>query len=113
MNILSERFVNKLYKMANSISPVKVSDFAKKCFIDYLGVTLAGCKIYSDVNERYIKDNQISGKCHIIGNGQMVDLHTAVMINAFNAHVLELDDSHRVAMTHLGAPIFSALVGVA
>src|SRR5699024_11039476 len=60
-----------------------------------------------------IQCNTISGVFHVLGTNAETDLLTAVMMNAFDAHVLELDDSHREAMTHLGAPIFSALIGVA
>lgn len=113
MENVSARFVEKLYKMSRSSFPRRITEKARECFIDYLSVAIGGCKIYIDINKKFIEKNKITGNCHIIGSSRLVDLRTAVMVNAFNAHVLELDDSHRVAMTHLGAPIFSALLGVA
>jgi 2-methylcitrate dehydratase PrpD len=99
--------------MSVAIFPKRVVDKACECFIDYLSVAVGGADTYKERNMKFLLENHLAGKNHIIGYNQKVDLRTAVMINAFNAHVLELDDSHRMAMTHLGAPIFSALLGVA
>ena len=110
---ISAQFVRKLHGMAHSAFSKNVLHKARECFVDYLSVVIGGCKIYADINHQYAVQNKLSGHCHVFGLSKTFDLKTAVMMNAFNAHVLELDDSHRVAMTHLGAPIFSALVGVA
>lgn len=113
MENIAIRFVNRIYETAYSSFPKQIVEKICDCLIDYLSVAIGGCKTYVRINEKYIEENRLFGACHIIGVKQTVDLRTAVMINAFNAHILELDDSHRVAMTHLGAPIFSALLGVA
>lgn len=110
---ITEKFICKLYEMSHLNYPDRVKAKAKQCFVDYIAVTTAGSNFYSAINESFIKDNGFDGNYHIIGKNYVTDFRTAIMINAFNAHVLELDDSHRVAMTHLGAPIFSALLGVA
>lgn len=112
MENTTEQFTNRIYGLAHSTVPERIQEKVRECFIDYLSVAVGGCKTYIDVNGKFIEENKVSGSCHIIGLKKTVDLRTAVMINAFNAHVLELDDSHRSAMTHLGAPIFSALLGV-
>lgn len=113
MDNISVQYAEKVYNMSHSQFPDKVTEKARECFTDYLSVVAGGCRTYAEINNKFIEENKISGICHVIGYPQTVDLTTAVMMNAFNAHVLELDDSHRVAMTHLGAPIFSALLGVA
>ena len=105
---ITEKFIYKLYEMSHLNYPGRVKAKAKQCFVDYIAVTTAGSNFYSAINESFIKDNGFDGNYHIIGKNYVADFRTAIMINAFNAHVLELDDSHRVAMTHLGAPIFSA-----
>lgn len=113
MENLSVRYAEKLYNMSSLQFPDHVTEKARECFVDYLSVLTGGSRVYAEINRKFIEENRISGTCHVVGCRQTVDLTTAVMVNAFNAHVLELDDSHRVAMTHLGAPIFSALLGVA
>lgn len=113
MKNTTEKFADKMYRLAHSPVPERVREKAQECLLDYLAVVIGGCKTYTKINQEYIEKNKISGSCHVIGLKTAVDLRTAVMINAFNAHVLELDDSHRSAMTHLGAPIFSSLLSVA
>ncbi len=113
MENISLLFAEKIYGMSLEQFPDRITLKARQCFIDYLSVVIGGCKTYIDINKKFVQENKIAGECHIFGLQNKVDVRTAVMVNAFNAHVLELDDSHRVAMTHLGAPIYSALLGVA
>lgn len=116
MDNVSTRFTKKIYALSTAEMPERVLDKARECFIDYIACVLGGCRKYEKINMEFIKRNKLSGENHIFSIGSVLakaDLKTTVMINAFNAHLLELDDSHRVAMTHLGAPIFSALIGVA
>ena len=108
MENVSQAFVKKLYDMTGEDFEQRITDKARECFTDYLFVTLAGCKVYKNRYESYLTENRVKGDCRVFGQSITADIRTAAMINAFSAHVLELDDSHRVAMTHLGAPIFSA-----
>lgn len=110
---VSSHFVERLYEMTHSTFPKRIEQKARECLLDYIAVTLGGAQTYTEINLDFIRRNKMIGDCHIIGSPTTTDLRTAVMINAFHAHVLELDDSHRSAMTHLGAPICSALMGVA
>lgn len=112
MKSISSRYISMLHSMMKNDIPFRVMEKARECFIDYLSVTIAGAQVYKDRNLAFIKNVNIEGTNHIIGLHETVDVRTAIMINAFNAHCLELDDSHRIAMTHLGAPIFSVLLGV-
>lgn len=113
MDNVSEKFVKRIYELSRDEIPEKTKLKAKSCLIDYLGCVIGGSVTYAEVNEKYLNALLISGNTHVFRRNRAADLRNAVMVNAFNAHVLELDDSHRVAMTHLGAPIFSALLGVA
>ena len=114
MDSISSRFVDKLFSLSecNTI-PRHVFNKAKSCLIDYIGVVFAGSYFYKDIINNYIYKNELGGNIHIFNWNNTVNFHDAILVNAFNSHVLELDDSHRVALTHLGASIFSALIGVA
>lgn len=112
-NNVTEDFITSLYVLSREKIPDKVIRKAKECLLDYFGVSLMGSTVYKEINKEYIAHNRIKGECHIFGIEETVDSRTSAFINAFNAHVLELDDSHREAMTHLGAPIYSALLAVA
>ena len=110
---ISGSFVHKLYEMSRSAVPERVMQKARECLIDYIGCAIGGGAANLDRNRAFLERNGFQGAYHVIRQPEKADLRTAVMLNAFNAHTLELDDSHRTAMTHLGAPIFSALLGVA
>ena len=111
MENLTERFIKDLYDFLSDGLSDATEEQAKYCFIDYLAVTCSGCAINAQKVKPYLQAN--SGNYSIYGLKDTTDLHTAVLVNAFHSHILELDDGNRVAMTHLGAPIFSTLLAVA
>lgn len=111
MNNISEQFADRIYDMSNMNIPEKTIQQAKKCFIDYIAVTLAGSSLTNKTLQDYIKRNP--GGYHLVGLADKTDINSAVLINAYNSHILELDDGHRVGMMHLAAPIFSGLISVA
>lgn len=111
MENLTVRFIDDLYRFLSGGLSDEVEEQARRCLIDYLAVTYSGCAVNAENMQPYIQDNP--GSYSIYGSGDTADMQAAVMINAFNAHTLELDDGNRVAMTHLGAPIFSALLAAA
>ena len=55
----------------------------------------------------------MTGVCSVIGGGDKTDIYTAMLVNGFAAHILELDDGHRVGAPHLEANIFSAMIAAA
>ena len=80
--------------------PAHVAEQAKLCLLDYIGVLAGG--------RRYVKE----------AHSELFDAFEEgapyrALVNGFCAHVLELDDGHRIGMLHLGAPIISALLAVA
>lgn len=86
----------------------------RKCFIDYLSVTISGSQTFSDKTSAYVSDML---KCEdgvsIIGLKSKTDMQTAALINGMNSHVIELDDGHRQGALHVGGTVFSALLAVA
>lgn len=93
MNI-TDRFVGGLEE--KSLLFQQVSSQTRKCLLDYFGVTIGGMRY---IAERHPELMNISSN--------------DVLIHAFCAHVLELDDGHRYGMIHLGASIVSAVIDVA
>lgn len=99
-------------------------DKVKLCFLDYLAVTNKG--INQKPTQKAIKTlkqlNQITqnntnlkkSKCTIIGSNEtnyFNEIDTA-FINGISAHVLDLDDGHRLAQLHPGAIVFSTALSV-
>lgn len=90
-----------------------IVDMARKCFLDYLGVTLAGAAIMSEKERELLQSQATSEGSRVVGAQIKVPTNMASLINGINAHVIELDDGHRIGMLHLGAPVISALLAVA
>lgn len=108
---VSEKLIDVIEEMVQKGFSEKDLLQAKKCLLDYIGVTLAGSRQERYIIEEYICENR--GNYSVIGIRDRADLNSAALVNAYNAHVLELDDGHRMGMMHLGAPIFSGLLSVA
>lgn len=95
-----------------SLSPIPEDVFkeAKNCFLDYLGVSLAGARILSAKTNSII--NTYVGKTVVIGTNKTSSPDIAALVNGMYAHVTELDDGERFGMFHPGAPIISALLPI-
>jgi 2-methylcitrate dehydratase PrpD len=110
----SDLFIDTLYTLAQQEQSETVVLQAKKCLLDYIGVTIAGSVMLNTQIEQYLENsNQDAGKVSVIGFKQKVSSYTAALINGMSAHVAELDDGHRFSAIHPGAPVISALLSVA
>jgi 2-methylcitrate dehydratase PrpD len=110
-NSITDRFIDGLYEFSQLQFGKDIYDRAKKCLLDYLGVTIAGSKIIeSKINELYENIAKETGNIRLIGLNKKAGILEAALINGINSHVAELDDGERFGMFHPGAPIFSALI---
>ncbi len=107
---ITDNFISELLE-------VQISDRdiyqAKRCLIDYVGVTLAGSKMLREKGDSildFLKSDSVEGAGKIVGYKHKSSLQNAVLLNGMNAHVAELDDGERFGMFHPGAPIISALI---
>lgn len=92
---ITDTYIKGLVEKSQAI-PDQVTGQAKKCLLDYLGVTVGGIKFLKEVHLELIEVAP-----------------SKAFLHGFAAHVLELDDGHRHGMIHLGASIISALLDVA
>lgn len=113
MNNITDKFLRNVELISNSAQISLSFMKAQKCFLDYLGVTLGGSSMLFRKEQVILGDLKAQGECRIIGSSHKCVPSVAVLINGINAHVIELDDGHRVGMLHLGAPVISALLAVA
>jgi len=114
MLTITDRFIDDLYKLSFVRFDKDVYEQAKKCLLDYLGVTIAGCQIMKNkTDELYNHIAKETGAISLIGFNKKASVLEAALINGMNAHVAELDDGERFGMIHPGAPIFSALLPAA
>lgn len=113
MNV-TDRFIDYVYVLSKMDFPTQAVLRAKKCLLDYLGVTLAGARMSDNRDNRLLDcfgNNQ--GDSTIIGLNRKVGLLDATLLNGMNSHVAELDDGIRFGMVHPGAPVISALLPLA
>ena len=87
-------------KLAHYIDNTEYNDFkseviekAKLCFLDFLGVSIAGSRTKSGRIMRNIISSR--GPSSVIG-GSKTSASEASLINGVSAHCLDLDDGHRV-----------------
>ena len=113
MNI-TDQFIDNLYAFSKRKFKDEEVLHAKKCLLDYLGVTLAGAKAYYDVEKSLLETGIANGgNSTIIGHDKKVSAPIAALINGISAHAVELDDGQRFGNVHPGAPIISSLLSVA
>lgn len=110
---MTSQFLKHIIELGNNVFPTTVQSQASAVLLDYLGVTLAGSAIMSEKERELLLSQKCSDGCHVLGTSIMVPTNIAALLNGINAHVIELDDGHRIGMLHLGAPVISALLAVA
>lgn len=110
----TDKFIDDIYVLAQQNLPKDVIGRAKKCFLDYLGVTFAGSYI-SNEKSRKLLDS--FGSAHeqatVIGLDCKASIQTASLINGLNSHIADFDDGVRFGMMHPGTPVISALLPIA
>lgn len=111
MNI-TDQFIEYLFDKKQRIS-LDVLEAARKCLIDYLGVTYAGAFASEATLKKYTNSVKSESGIKCIGIPVHCGINTAAFINGYNAHILELDDGHQFGMIHLGAPVISAVIAAA
>jgi 2-methylcitrate dehydratase PrpD len=95
--------------------PGDVLHQAKRCLVDYLGVTLAGQRERSaDALLEYVDTVGGSTQATIIGGTTRTSAPLAALVNGQAAHVLDFDDTYFSSETtlHGTAPVYSAALAV-
>lgn len=113
MENLTELFITGIRQGKFSNITEQIKNKTKECLLDYVGVTLSGSMSMGDKEQDVIRSLETTDGCHVVGSSKRLPESMAALLNAINAHVIELDDGHRIGMLHLGAPIISALLAVA
>lgn len=111
---LTDKFVENLYNFSKRDFTKEEEIHAKKCLLDYLGVTVAGAKAYHEVESTLLGTCLAEGgNSIVIGHPKKSSVPVAALINGISAHAVELDDGQRFGNVHPGAPVISALLSVA
>ncbi|MGE0716954.1 MAG: MmgE/PrpD family protein [Alphaproteobacteria bacterium] len=94
--------------------PAEAVEAAKVMVLDLLGCTLGAMgteevRIATEV----IRLAGGTPESTAIGLGFRTSAQNAAYLNGISSHVLELDDTHRDSITHVGAPVISAALALA
>jgi 2-methylcitrate dehydratase PrpD len=110
----------ELSEFISALEPDQVPDGvlhqARRCLIDWLGVTLAGSRHASVVHLCAAAEELDSGdEATLIGRGRGASLPWAALINGFMSHVLDYDDTFNPARTtvHGSAPVWPVVLALA
>ncbi|MDD5007163.1 MAG: MmgE/PrpD family protein [Syntrophorhabdaceae bacterium] len=94
--------------------PEDVVEAAKRCFLDWIGVTLAGADDPAvEILLGVVKDLGGKKQASILGYGIKTSMIQAALVNGTMAHTLDYDDAHSVVRTHPSAPLIPALLALA
>lgn len=111
---LTDTFIDYLFSLREKDIPEHVIIQAKRCLLDYIGVTLAGAKMIRDKGNKVLDSlGDTQGSSTVIGFKRKASLENAVFVNGLSAHVAELDDGINSGIVHLSASILSALLPIA
>ena len=113
MNNIADIFVDSIYQIIDKPIPLRISQFIKKCLVDYLGATIGGSAISQKKGHALLALLNEKGDCTLVGYKQKASLQTALLINGISSHMAELDDGVISGIIHPGSPVFTALLSVA
>lgn len=93
--------------------PDDVVDGAKRCFLDWIGVTLGatgdeGVKILLGI----VRGQGGKKQASIFGSRDKTTMLQAALVNGTMSHTLDYDDAHNIVRTHPSAPLVPALLAV-
>ena len=110
---VTELYIERLYEMSQMELPAATMKEAQKCLMDFLACTFAGVETLRQDQHRFLDAFPASNEATVIGMGRKANMYNAALVNAFNSHVVELDDGHGFCMAHLEAPILPAVLAAA
>lgn len=112
---LTDQYIDNLYRLKDLVIADTTMLQAKRCLLDYLGVTFAGAQMLRDKGGHLFRflGEENGGDAAVIGFNRKAGLANAVFVNGLSAHIAEYDDGVRYGAVHPGSPILSALLPVA
>lgn len=113
-----ENVTRRLAEWASQLTfdqiPPKVVREARRCLLDYLGVTLgAGAEDAVRISREAIEPLGGEGQATVLGTTRQTTVFSAALLNGIASHVLDFDDTHIATVLHPTGPAMSAALPVA
>jgi 2-methylcitrate dehydratase PrpD len=97
--------------------PHDVAEIARQCFLDWLGVTLAGAQedVSRIVREELLDSGSAAGArgATVVGRTERLSIHDAALVNGTASHALDYDDVNESMYGHPSVPILAGLLALA
>ncbi|MDP6786165.1 MAG: MmgE/PrpD family protein [Rhodospirillales bacterium] len=94
--------------------PAPVIEAAKTFTLDLLGCALGAARTAeARIAVEHVREMGGKEECSVAGFQDRTSCQQAAFANALMAHVLELDDTHRESVTHVGAEVIPAALAMA
>ncbi|MCK6451773.1 MAG: MmgE/PrpD family protein [Alphaproteobacteria bacterium] len=94
--------------------PPQTIEAAKMFVLDVIGCALGAMRTDEvHIAAEVVRELGGTTECTAIGLGFRTSCSNAAYLNGISAHVIELDDTHRYSITHVGAPVIPAAMAMA
>lgn len=103
----SQQFVHNFLTVEISTEAIQL---AKQALIDYMSSSLLAKHSPELIQLKTAYQEQLSGNCLLLGDTTTATASFSALYNGFQAHLLDIDDTHGSVRGHPSAVIFSALL---
>ncbi len=111
---VTEQLARLTANFAFSELPTEVVFLAKQCFLDWLGVTLAGSRQpLATILQDEIAEQGGNPQASILGTRNRASAQQAALVNGAASHALDYDDVVTSMTGHPSVPVFPALFALA
>jgi len=109
----TKKLVDFIIKTRYEDLPAEATNIAKQCFLDCIGVSLAGCvQPIGKIMESYLKDVGGTPRSSIIGLGIKTSPTNAAFTNGTIGHALDYDDMNFPAIGHPTVTVLPAVLAL-
>lgn len=111
---LTRRLAEAIRGFRYETLPAPVVEVAKHCFLDWLGVTLAGAREpAARILQAEAHAQGGAAQSTVLGSGEKTSYLWAALINGTASHALDFDDVVWAMFGHPSVPVFPALLALA
>src|SRR5215510_8181203 len=111
---LTEELARRINALSYDILPAAAVQAAKVGVLDYVGVTLAGCREdTARIPAGVLVRGASNGAALVFGGSDRINPLDAALVNGTASHALDFDDCSNTLGGHPSAPILPALIALA
>lgn len=111
---LTERTAEAITRFQYKDFPPQVVLMAKNLIIDLLGCGIAGSATpEATIIKDFVSETKSPSEATVWGSWEKSSDLNSAMANAFNSHILEMDDIHTTGFEHPGVPVIPAAIAMA